>query len=132
MLSAKEYVEISITRRLNKRFPNDLLVEDKVFLDLMQDLDNLINYVSTRNHIMGFLPEDIESFLGMKVHQSLRRGLYDFKRPHYGLYKTSFNNLLRDIVKTKKSVLKHTYIDPIEECFFYNEKGESSSSLSVL
>ena len=115
MLSARDYVEMTALKRINKQRDNDLPVDIKTYDNICHKLDNLIECLS-KTHIMGFTQEDLVGFMLMEVHRTLRQGKYDPERSPFSYYKVVFDNLLRNLHRNMQCCLKkeYFYIDSIE------------------
>lgn len=124
MLSARDYVEITALRRINKQHPDDLPVDIQTYDNLCKRLDNLIESLS-KTHISGFEKEDLIGFMLMEVHRTLRQGKYDFERSPFAYYKVIFDNLLRNLNRNMNCCLKKEYfvVDSIEyvETYYQND-----------
>ena len=112
MLSAREYVEIMTCKRLNRELPTDKEVNTDEFNELWNKLDNLTGSLSKNTRIKGFSDDDLKGFFAMKVHQTLRRGQFDRKRPPFGFYAKSFNLLLRNINRNVNNAEKKLHSQP--------------------
>lgn len=125
MLSAREYIDITITKRLNKQKPTDITVNDDEYNRIVSDLNNLISKTSRENKIPGFTPEDLQSFFYMQIHQSIRRCKYDPDKPAFPYFVRAFRNLLADIVRMRNNCVKNNLTtDPLDECAFWIENDK--------
>lgn len=94
-----------MVKRLLRKNKTDKKVEDQDYEELMKKVKNSIKYFSTKRTVLGFTPQDMESFMGMKVHQILRRGLYDAEKGHWRFFNKVFNNLINDVNRCKDDYL---------------------------
>jgi hypothetical protein len=106
-MNAREYVETMIVNRLNKQKPDDREVGYLEYCSVMGAIEGYINSTAKNVIIPGFTAEDLESFMGMKVHQILRRGQYDHDRKPHALFSRAFKNLLADIVRMRKKAIEN-------------------------
>jgi hypothetical protein len=72
MLSARDYVELTALKRINKQRETDLPVDIQTYDNLCHKLDNLIECMS-KTRIMGFTEVDLIGFMLMEVHRTLRQ-----------------------------------------------------------
>jgi len=122
MLSARDYTEIVICKRLNKKKDDDLEVSNDDYNKARQRLDRLISFMANDNKIIGFDPEDLEGFFDMKLHQCLRRNV-QYKN-EFSYFAKTFESLVRDINRMLLRCEQRTYRDPIDDCMFWGETNK--------
>jgi hypothetical protein len=119
MLSARDYVEIMTTNRLNRKKDEDVFVSDEDFNKLCSKLEGIIYKMSHQSSIPGFDENDIAGFCQMKIHQIMRRG----KPTDFSYCARALQNTVRDILKQRETAIKQLHQDMIEDCefmHFYN------------
>ena len=125
MLSAREYVEITITRRLNKVRPDDLIVDMNQYSTIIVEIKGMMHKLAAGNKIPGFDSEDLEGFFCMSVHRTLRQGKYDPSKKAFCFFVKSFTNLVRDIVRMRNNCIKkHLDVDAMDEAVLWTEKDK--------
>ncbi len=92
-----EFVDESITRRLLDNSKDVVPVSRYEFDHVLGSVDILVNNMMKRTNIPGMSDEDLKSLYAMKVHQVLRRGLYDRTKNPRTFFYLVFTNLNRDI-----------------------------------
>ena len=104
----RDRVEKVFVNRLTKKLPTDKEVPVHVFNEKYEQLHYLINSIARERLVYGFTKEDMESFMLLKLHQILRRGLYDPKKnpgKETTFYAVAFNNLINDINRCKNRAI---------------------------
>lgn len=121
----RDRVERVITTGLNKTKPDDKEVTYLDYMTVVTQVEGIIHNMSHERIVMGFTPEDLESFMEMKIHQVLRRGQYDFNRSAKSYFQFVFRNLINDINKCKDSAVKSCDLDAMVDCVDLNNvKGQ--------
>ena len=118
-------VEQGIIKRLTKVMPKDSAVSQRDYDAIISQVEGVIINISRERIVMGFTPEDLESFMKMKVYQVLSRKQYDYKRPAKTYFQFIFKNLVNDINRGKDSALKECDVDALSDCLDLNKiKGQ--------
>lgn len=119
----REKVEEIMIKRLCRRTPQDAKIPDQAFKQLTKRLESMINWLARDRKILGFTEEDLRSFMLLKLHQVLRRRLYDDKQSQYRFFIKVFNNLFNDINRCKNEYLKNeNNKDALDDCVSYDDK----------
>ena len=104
----RDRVEKVFVNRLTKKLPTDKDISAIEFNEKYNQLHYLINSIARERLVYGFTKEDMESFMLLKLHQIMRRGLYDpQKNPgkETSFYAVAFNNLINDINRCKNRAI---------------------------
>jgi hypothetical protein len=112
----RDKVDKIIVERLCDRGKDIIEVKEEDFNQLSANLTPLINYFARERKVQGFTEEDFKSFMFLKLHQVLRRGLYDAKRSRYRFFIKTFNNLITDINRVKNKWIKEMDEDALDTC----------------
>jgi len=121
----REKVEAVMIKNLCRKKKTDREVSDQEYLELMVRIENIIDYFAKERKVQGFTPEDMESFMGLKVHQILRRNLYDQNRGYYKFFNKVFYHLINDINKCKNNHLKECDEDAIDNNLTFDDRKGS-------
>jgi len=120
----REEVERIIVERLCDREKDKKEVKEEEFNVIIKKLNSLMNYFARERKVQGFTDDDFRSFMVLKLHQVLRRDIYDENKSHYRFFIKVFNNLITDINRTKDRYLKHMDADGIDTCIGFGSTTE--------
>lgn len=118
----RDRVEEMMIVRLCKQTDTDKEVTNEEFNELTHRLDSMIKWIARSRKITGFTDDDFKSFMYLKVHQILRRDLYDPKKSHYRFFIKVFNNLFNDINRCKDRAIKQLDQDGLDNCMTYDDR----------
>lgn len=105
-MTAAEFIEENLYRRLNDRSRDVREVSQYEYEHIMQQLDRLITNFVKRTTVAGLSDDDLRSLYAMKVHQTLRRGFYDRTKKPQIYFWWVLSNLNRDINRLKEVAVR--------------------------
>jgi len=102
----RERVDNFMFGRLNNCREDEVAVPDWLYEGIMYQISPLVDSIAQQRLVQGFTSEDLRSFMGMKVHQVLRRRQFDLRKAPGPFFKAVFNNMFNDLNKMKDNALK--------------------------
>jgi len=106
MINVKDYIEETMIRRLSDKKRDVCTVSDIEFSHLMEQMREMMANLARRVKVNGMSEEDIFSLYALKVHQVLRRGMYDRKKPPRVFFYVVFTYFNRDLHRLAKTALE--------------------------
>jgi hypothetical protein len=100
-------VEDVLFNRLTQLRDDDLEVTQSDFDARYRQLEGLIRSIAMQRLVTGFTSDDLESFMLLKLHQTMRRNLYDPEKAKKmrSFYSVTFNNLINDLNRCKNRAI---------------------------